>query len=273
MRQVLLSEKTAKLSRKGLVSMMRQYLATPERGCRQVLFCCTPWRAFSGAALVGPSVFGTSAMIQCSTSTASATANNHQQRQTTTRLVLLAALACFIAGCGSNGRPQAPSSETSPSNETTKDLKTAETPINEDQAVRLIEQLGGMYKRDDTMGGKPITSVSLWSRQVTDTGLKELAGLKQLRDLDIGETKVSDLGLKELAGLLQLRTLKLNATKVTDVGLNELTGLMNLYKLRLDKTHVTDTGLKELASLKNLRDLNLSDTRVTGTGFKELASP
>ena len=39
--------------------------------------------------------------------------------------------------------------------------------------------------------------------QVTDAGLKELAGLKQLQVLDLAHTRVTDAGLKELAGLKQ----------------------------------------------------------------------
>jgi internalin A len=43
-------------------------------------------------------------------------------------------------------------------------------------------------------------------RPITDAGLKELAGLKNLQWLDLClDTKITDAGLKELAGLKNLR--------------------------------------------------------------------
>ncbi|HVS37946.1 MAG TPA: hypothetical protein VMS17_20470 [Gemmataceae bacterium] len=58
---------------------------------------------------------------------------------------------------------------------------------------------------------------------MTDAGLKELAGLKQLQALYIGDTAVTDAGLKELAALKQLKRLDLVHCKgVTDAGVAEL---------------------------------------------------
>ena len=70
--------------------------------------------------------------------------------------------------------------------------------------------------------------VSLGETPVTDTGLKELAGLKNLQDLDLFGTKVTDTGLKELVGLKSLQSLYLCSTKVTDAGMKELAGLQSL---------------------------------------------
>ena len=44
---------------------------------------------------------------------------------------------------------------------------------------------------------------------MTDAGLKELAGLKNLQSLNLDDTKVTDAGLKELAGLKSLQSLDL----------------------------------------------------------------
>ena len=46
-----------------------------------------------------------------------------------------------------------------------------------------------------------LQSLTLPVHQVTDAGLKELAGLKALQSLDLTGFKVTDAGLKELAGL------------------------------------------------------------------------
>ena len=82
--------------------------------------------------------------------------------------------------------------------------------------------------------------------------------------------RVTDAGLKELAGLKQLQTLILNGNLVTDAGLKELAGLKQLQTLYLGSTRVTDAGLKELAGLKQLQSLNLHDTKVTNAGVQEL---
>ena len=55
--------------------------------------------------------------------------------------------------------------------------------------------------------------------QVTDAGLKGLAGMTQLQSLDISSTHVT--GLQGLAGMTQLQTLGLTRTRVTDAGLKE----------------------------------------------------
>jgi internalin A len=65
----------------------------------------------------------------------------------------------------------------------------------------------------------------------------------------INDFSISDSGLKELVGLKQLQSLELMGTQVTDTGLKELMGLKQLQLLDLSFTHVTDAGMKELASL------------------------
>jgi hypothetical protein len=58
---------------------------------------------------------------------------------------------------------------------------------------------------------------------VTDAGLKELAGLKSLRALNISHTEVTDKSLKVLAGLNVLKELVVNPyTKLSEQGLEEL---------------------------------------------------
>ena len=68
----------------------------------------------------------------------------------------------------------------------------------------------------------PAFGLSLRYTELTDAGLKELAGLKSLQTLDLYHTQVTDVGLKELAGLKSLQALDLGETKVTDGGVHEL---------------------------------------------------
>jgi hypothetical protein len=65
---------------------------------------------------------------------------------------------------------------------------------------------------------------------------------------------VTDEGLKDLAGFKNLQALFLVGTQMTDKGLNVLTGLKSLRRLDLDPTRVTREGIAELRkALPNCR--------------------
>ena len=94
---------------------------------------------------------------------------------------------------------------------------------------------------------------------------------KHATKVDLEKCKtLTDAGLKQLAGLKALKSLNLSGTKVTDAGLKHLAGLKALQKLDLEDTKVTDAGLKHLAGLKALRRLHLEDTTVTNAGISKL---
>jgi internalin A len=83
---------------------------------------------------------------------------------------------------------------------------------DEADAVKLVEKLGGKITRDERLAGKPVVGVTLDGCDVTDSNLKTLKELKQLRQLDLDHTKVTDAGLKELTALKQLLELELSRT-------------------------------------------------------------
>jgi internalin A len=129
---------------------------------------------------------------------------------------------------------------------------------------------------------KNLRSLNLASTQVTGAGLKELAAIKNLRSLNLANTHVTGAGLKELAAIKNLEALTLPRPtfeegvlqlhhRVGDEDLKGLAGLTNLQFLSANFSNVTDDGLKHLAGLKNLQTLYLYVTKVTGVGFKELA--
>lgn len=105
---------------------------------------------------------------------------------------------------------------------------------------------------------------------LTDEGLKELSGLKDLQGLYLFYAPVTDEGLKELAGLKKLQTLDLSHTRVTGTGFKELAGLTSLQALNLGGTQVTDAGIKDLTALKSLKWVNLHRTKVTAAGVAAL---
>jgi len=97
---------------------------------------------------------------------------------------------------------------------------------------------------------KPVAEQLFWlnlgGTAVTDGGLRQLVGLKNLRRLHLEKTAVGDEGAASLAGLSELRYLNLYGSKVTDKGLVAIAKLQKLENLYLWQTAVTDAGAGEL---------------------------
>ena len=111
---------------------------------------------------------------------------------------------------------------------------------------KAITALGGIAYHDANAPGKPINKVQFIDPKLTDAGLKELAGLKSLRDLNLSNTRVTDAGMKEVARFKNLRVLYLDKTAVTDLGLKELASLKSLEILYVNGLNVTEAGVAEL---------------------------
>jgi internalin A len=219
---------------------------------------------------------------------------------------------CLIgtAGCGKSATPD-PSVASSP-----QDSLSQPTDKQVDDAVKAFQILGARLERhpDEASGGtryvfvmRPTTNnndltripdlpflfaMDLGHTKVTDTGLKELARLKNLSGLQVEGTeitgagleecanlkhlsslflrsKVNDVGTKGIAKLADLANLDISGAQVTDLGMKELARLTKLSSLHVGFTNMTDAGLKELSSLKNLKWLNVAFTKVTNAGVEE----
>jgi hypothetical protein len=97
---------------------------------------------------------------------------------------------------------------------------------------------------------------------VTDAGMRWLAGLVNLEELDLRGSKITSTGATHLSHLPKLRVLNLShCAHLTDDALRYLCDLRNLEELRLDNTRVSSTGLKHLMHLTKLRVLDLSGNR------------
>ena len=131
--------------------------------------------------------------------------------------------------------------------------------------------------------------------RLRDAGLKNLAKLQELRELDLTQTNVTNAGVKYIGELKSLTVLHLQGTLVTAAGLKDLGGL-KLKSWPLDKGSltdqslkdylamigprprisikgygVTDAGLKELETLPRLKHLSLIGTSVSDKGLEKLA--
>ena len=142
---------------------------------------------------------------------------------------------------------------------------SAEDPVTPD----TIKKLGGLALpyRD---GGWEV-EFHLRGRFITnDDSLKSLAGLGEVRSLNLRDTQVTDAGMVHLAKLTQLRRLHLERTPVTDEGIAHLAGLAHLEYLNLYGTSVTDKALEHLTGMKKLEQLYLWQTQVTAEGVAKL---
>jgi endonuclease YncB( thermonuclease family) len=197
-----------------------------------------------------------------------------------------------------------------------------ETTESEEAVLAQFKEEKPAVYRDDTKPGRPVVrivflpnsnkkvteaglgqlknlpnlrSVDLGSQGVTDGGLKHLATLRQLEELNINWSKVSpaavlalvqdrsnmrrleiggvpfrDEDLAKLKNLTELRTLSLRGTLVTDKGMEHLKPFGKLQRLSLMSTSVGDAGLERLAGLTNLEDLDLDRTKITDAGLAKI---
>ena len=99
-----------------------------------------------------------------------------------------------------------------------------------------------------------LDTLLLWGHQITD--ISPLAGLSELRRLDLGENQVSDAS--PLAELTELRHLSLWGNQVVD--LRPLSSLTKLEKLYLRGNGITD--VRPLAGLTRLKQLELGNNEI-----------
>jgi putative heme-binding domain-containing protein len=169
----------------------------------------------------------------------------------------------------------------------------------EDRALAALQKAGAIIERDVRRPGQPVVSVDLdftWAGDkelealkafpelrvlklrecigITAQGMRCLAGLTQLRELDLDKTRVPNEGLKRLEKLVNLHSLSLFwNTDITDDGLRHLQHLTNLRHLDLNNCcHITDKGVAYLRELTNLRYLGLGGTKISDDGLRCLKS-
>jgi len=104
-----------------------------------------------------------------------------------------------------------------------------------------------------------------------------LENLPRLEVLDLSNTYVADDDLKNVARMRNLRELDLFRTNVTSTGLAQLCDLPNLRALAVGswaiserRWLITDAAVPSLSRLRHLQRLTLYETKITTTGFAAL---
>jgi Leucine-rich repeat (LRR) protein len=155
----------------------------------------------------------------------------------------------------------------------------AADPTTED-AMALLDKLKATYAPKNKKSNKGLTMIDLSRKKVTDADLKTIAVLTTVRDLKLegpidkevagkpvyAKVQITDDGLKNLAGMTALHSLDLTGTNITDEGLKHLAGMKDLQNLQLSSTKVTDAAVEQLTKLPKLQSLTLSNTKVTEAG-------
>ncbi|MBC8872532.1 MAG: hypothetical protein H8E44_24120 [Planctomycetes bacterium] len=135
-------------------------------------------------------------------------------------------------------------------------------------AVAKLQESGVTITFDDDGWAKTIdfpNSELTADAPVLDVAIVPLKDLPKLDELTLEQTRITDVGLEHLAGLKNLRVLDLSAgfdqdlvfPDITDAGLAHLRDLTDLKELNLANTRVSDAGLEHLKGLTNLTQLNL----------------
>jgi len=137
-------------------------------------------------------------------------------------------------------------------------IATSKAPMMDDRLLAALQKTTSLKR------------LHLDGSQITNEGLKHLAGLNNLSLLDIAHTTISDEGLKTIGQLESLETLNLAGTEISDQGLAHLTSLTELSFLDLSDTNITDQGLAHVRRLSQLNHLRLAGTKLRGEGLNDL---
>jgi hypothetical protein len=131
-----------------------------------------------------------------------------------------------------------------------------------DQGLRHVGSMTGLEE------------LFIWdAKAVTDSGVAQLAALKNLRNVHLSNSQITDDGLILLSRLPGVEELSLQGNRFTDNGLARLAGQERLKRLHIGLGHgrITDAGLVHLKDFQNLEVLDLQNTQITVHGLKQLS--
>ncbi|XP_027066936.1 uncharacterized protein [Coffea arabica] len=99
-------------------------------------------------------------------------------------------------------------------------------------------------------------------------GLVHLKGLTKLKSLKIRCCKcITDSDMESLAGLINLKELQISSVNITNIGVSYLEGLSNLISLTVEGCNVTASCLDPISALISLQHLDLNRCSLSDDGF------
>ncbi|MES2793077.1 MAG: hypothetical protein V4719_25925 [Planctomycetota bacterium] len=107
---------------------------------------------------------------------------------------------------------------------------------------------------------------------ITGASLQDLRPLKKLTSLSVTWTNIGDTGAQHIGSLTGLTSLRLSLSEITDKGMESLANLKQLNTLDLSSDSITDKGLEHIQFLKQLSDLDLSSHKITDAGLRHLSA-
>lgn len=107
--------------------------------------------------------------------------------------------------------------------------------------------------------------------EVSEVGMKYIAKMTNLHELDLSGSPIKDGWVKHLVKL-PLVNLNLEDSDIHNTGLEKLATIKTLQVLNLTATKVSDDGVEKLAALPDLRHVILSETNVTNRGIRALTA-
>jgi len=106
---------------------------------------------------------------------------------------------------------------------------------------------------------------------LTDAGMEQLAGLKNLESFSFVGTKITGRAYAKFEGFTKLIKVSHRGSSIDDAGLKELCDhLSNLENISLAHAKFTDAGAVHLAKLTNLKGLELGTHNATAAALKNL---
>ena len=115
--------------------------------------------------------------------------------------------------------------------------------------------------------------VYIWdSNDVTDEGVRHLAGLKKLKKLHLSNAAITDEAIGHLTGLADIEVLSLQGNIFTDKIFEHAAKFENLNSLWVGtgNSELTDEGLKHLHKCKNLKILGVQQCGISAEAAEAL---
>lgn len=118
-----------------------------------------------------------------------------------------------------------------------------------------------------------LESLNIISTKFNDEWMPHVAKLKQLKTLRFTNNgKLTDAGMAQLAGLKDLENFSFVGTQITGKAYAEFHGFTKLIKVSHRGSRIDDVGLKELCDhLPNLESISLAHAKFTDAGAPNLA--